>query len=268
MGTQLYRGEGPACDMILGGCPSAPGRGTVKTSFNISQSAPFAELMVTLQIIGSNNQSIVCVAVLLEQTMPEVNTAISVLPLALALLSGAISLVATTIRATVGNGFLGAAAAYGLPAEAISVHTPGLFDIVFYTQFMVMTGQLSINYPSFYSTFTSLFHWSFLQFSDTLLGPGPSNASEVLKYGGSGSVNQLKPLSNNPPNITLPNGNVTYTASPPSATQKRSLFVGNGPIRDSESLPILLMQEPMVEQKRFNPTPAAMPLVYNPALRH
>ncbi|KAF9112870.1 hypothetical protein BGX27_002671 [Mortierella sp. AM989] len=196
METQLYRSEGPACmpqgGMIVGGCPTAAGRGTIQTSFNISQAAPYAELMVTLQIIGSNNQSIACVAVLLEQNMPHVNTAISYLPLALAVLSGGISLAATIMRASVGNGFLGAAATYGLSTEAISVHTPGLFDIIFYTQFMVMTGQLSVNYPSFYSTFTALFHWSFLQFSDTLMGKGPANASDVLLYGGSGSVNQIK----------------------------------------------------------------------------
>ncbi|CAO3575176.1 unnamed protein product [Mortierella alpina] len=197
MGTQLYRSEGPACmqggGMIVGGCPTAPGFGVIQTSFNnVSQAAPFAELMVAMQIIGSNNQSIVCVAVLLEQTMTEVNTAISLLPLALALFSGAISLVATILRASIGSGFLGAVASYGLPTEAVSVHTPGLFDIIFYTQFMVMTGQLSLNYPSFYSTFTALFHWSFLQFKDTLIGKGPANATEVLTYQGAGSVNQMR----------------------------------------------------------------------------
>ncbi|KAI1315741.1 hypothetical protein EDD11_000391 [Mortierella claussenii] len=196
MGTQLYRSEGPACmadgGMIIGGCPTASGKGIIQTSFNISQSAPFAELMVTIQIIGSNNQSIVCVAVLLEQSMPQVSTTVSFLPLVLAALSGGISLTATIMRASVGNGFLGAVATYGLPTEAILVHTPGFFDIVFYTQFMVMTGQLSVNYPSFYSTFTALFHWSFLEFANTLIEKGPANATDVLMYGGSGSVNQIK----------------------------------------------------------------------------
>ncbi|KAG0303846.1 hypothetical protein BGZ97_001726 [Linnemannia gamsii] len=196
MGTQLYRSEGPACmadgGMIIGGCPTGPGLGTIQTSFNISQAAPFAELMVTMQIVGSNNQSIVCVAVLLEQTMETVNNAVSFLPLALACLSGAISLTATFMRASVGNGFLGAAATYGMATEPISVHTPGFFDVIFYTQFMLMTGQLSVNYPSFYATFTALFHWSFLEFRDTLLGKGPANATEVLTFGGAGSVNQIQ----------------------------------------------------------------------------
>ncbi|KAF8947838.1 hypothetical protein BGZ47_007647 [Haplosporangium gracile] len=197
MGTQLYRSEGPACSndgggMIIGGCPTAPGLGTIQTSFNISQAAPFAELMVTMQIVGSNNQSIVCVAILLEQTMEIVNNTVSFLPLALACFSSAISLAATFMRASVGNGFLGAAATYGMATEPISVHTPGFFDIVFYTQFMLMTGQLSVNYPSFYSTFTALFHWSFLEFRDTLLGKGPANATDVLTFGGAGSVNQIQ----------------------------------------------------------------------------
>ncbi|KAG0341505.1 hypothetical protein BG004_006005 [Podila humilis] len=185
MGTQLYRSEGPACPMIVGGCPTAPGPGTLQTS------APFAELMVSVQIVGSNQQTIVCVAVLLEQTMAPVNTAIGLLPLAMAIYTGTISLTATLMRASVGNGFLGAVATYGLASEAISVHTPGLFDVIIYTQFMLMTGQLAINYPSFYSTFTALFHWSFLNFKDTLLGSGPTNATFVRTFGGAGSVNQI-----------------------------------------------------------------------------
>ncbi|KAG0023088.1 hypothetical protein BGZ82_010827, partial [Podila clonocystis] len=123
--------------------------------------------------------------------MASANTAIGLLPLALAAYSGGISLAAIIIRATIGNGFLGAVATYGLASEAISVHTPGFFDIIFYTQFILMTGQLAINYPSFYSTFTALFHWSFLAFKDSLAGNGPANATFVLTYGGAGSVNQI-----------------------------------------------------------------------------
>ncbi|KAG0378965.1 hypothetical protein BGX24_002194 [Mortierella sp. AD032] len=233
MGTQLYRSEGPACmadgGMIVGGCPKLPGLGTIQTSFNISQAAPFAELMVTMQIVGSNNQSIVCVAVLLEQTMETVNNAVSFLPFALACLSGAISLAATFMRASVGNGFLGAAATYGMATEPISVHTPGFFDVVIYTQFMLMTGQLAVNYPSFYSTFTALFHWSFLEFRDTLLGKGPANATEVLTFGGSGSVNQMQDSragssrGGNSLAATTTTASTTTTTAEGSRPQKRDL---------------------------------------------
>ena len=151
--------------------------------------------MVTFRIMAPANQTVVCVAVLLEQNMPQVNTIISYLPLALAVYSAGISLISIAMRAAVsGSGLLGAVASYGLLAtsDIISVHTPGFFDIVFYTQFMLMTGQLSINYPSFYSTFTALFHWSFLEFRNSFAGHGPDNATYVLTYGGAGSVNQVK----------------------------------------------------------------------------
>jgi hypothetical protein len=153
--------------------------------------------MVTLRIIAANNQPILCVAVLLEQNMPKVNTAVSYLPLALAAYSAGISLTSIAMRAAVsGSGFLNAVASYGLltTSEVISVHTPGFFDIIFYTQFMLMTGQLSLNYPSFYSTFTALFHWSFLEFRNSFAGHGPDNATYVLTYGGAGSVNQVREL--------------------------------------------------------------------------
>lgn len=136
--------------------------------------------------------------------MASVNTAIGLLPLALAIYSGGISLAATTMRAAIGNGLLGAVATYGLRSEAISVHTPGFFDIIIYTQFMLMTGQLAINYPSFYSTFTALFHWSFLEFRNSLAGDGPTNATFVLTYGGAGSVNQV----NSPLNSSWPSAGI------------------------------------------------------------
>jgi len=126
--------------------------------------------------------------------MPLVNTAFTFLPLALAAYSAMTSFVSIIVRAALGDGFMTSVATYGLTStsDVISVHTPGVFDIVFYTQFMVMTGQLSLNYPSFYSTFTSLFHWSFLEFADSFAGNGPNNSTDVLKYGGAGSANQIK----------------------------------------------------------------------------
>ncbi|GJJ76679.1 hypothetical protein EMPS_09038 [Entomortierella parvispora] len=198
MGAKIHESQSTTCaagGIIKGGCPTTPSAGSMTTNYTISQNTPFTELLVNLQIQSTlNNATVVCVAVLLEQTMPEVNTAVSYLPMALALYSGAISLTSIIMRATVGNGFLGALATYGLAAtsEVINVHTPGIFDILFYTQFMLMTGQMSINYPSFYQTFTSLFHWSFLEFRNSFAGKGPENSTDVLMFGGAGSANQGK----------------------------------------------------------------------------
>ncbi|KAF8949482.1 hypothetical protein BGZ47_000023 [Haplosporangium gracile] len=198
MDAKLHSSEGPACGVIKGGCPDPTNYqrvGLISMNYTIAQTAPFTELMVTFRIMAPLNQTVVCVAVLLGQNMPQVNTVVSYLPLALAFYSAGISFTSIAMRAAVsGSGFLGAVASYGLVAtsEIISVHTPGFFDIIFYTQFMLMTGQLSINYPSFYSTFTALFHWSFLEFRNSFAGHGPDNATYVLTYGGAGSVNQVK----------------------------------------------------------------------------
>ncbi|KAF9191997.1 hypothetical protein BGZ49_003474, partial [Haplosporangium sp. Z 27] len=162
-------------------------------NFTMDQTVPFAELMIDLQIKSTNDQTIACTRILLEQNMDTVNTVVSYLPLAVALYSGAVSLTSIVMRAMTGNGFMSALATYGLAStsEIISVHTPGFFDIIFYTQFMVMSGQLTISYPSFYVTFTSLFHWSFLEFRNSFAGNGPENSTYVLSYGGAGSVNQI-----------------------------------------------------------------------------
>jgi len=165
--------------------------------------------------MAPNNQTVVCVAVLLEQNMPTANTAVSFLPLGLAIYSAGISLTSIAMRAAVsGSGFLGAAASYGLlkTSEVIGVHTPGFFDIVFYTQFMLMTGQLSLNSPSFYSTFTALFRWSFLEFRNSFAGRGPDNSTYVLTYGGAGSVNQIQ----DPPSHGNSSSNVSKRLLPDS----------------------------------------------------
>ncbi|KAG0346796.1 hypothetical protein BG004_000783 [Podila humilis] len=127
-----------------------------------------------------------------DYSLASTNMSVSYLPLALAAYAGFISLISMVMRAAVGNGLIAAAATYGLATEALTVHSPGFFDIVFYAQFMLMTGQLSLNYPSFYSTFTSLYHWSFLEFKNSFAGKGPDNSSEILAYGGAGSVNMVK----------------------------------------------------------------------------
>ncbi|KAF9323859.1 hypothetical protein BG006_001051 [Podila minutissima] len=192
--SQFSEVEDYARNFFVEGYPPTAGNTAVlKTNFTITPSAPFAELMVTWQFTAPNQrETIMCLAVLIEKPDEQVNTAVSYLPLALAAYSGLVSLVSTFMRASVGNGLLGATATYGLVTEPVNVHSPGFFDIIFYAQFMLMTGQLSLNYPSFYSTFTSLFHWSFLEFRNSFAGKGPDNSTEVLTYGGAGSVNIIK----------------------------------------------------------------------------
>ncbi|ORZ00278.1 hypothetical protein BCR43DRAFT_484938 [Syncephalastrum racemosum] len=48
-----------------------------------------------------------------------------------------------------------------LPA-ALRLRTPGFFDIIYYCQFVVVSGLLTLDYPRFYPLFTSIFSWSFL----------------------------------------------------------------------------------------------------------
>jgi hypothetical protein len=58
-----------------------------------------------------------------------------------------------------------AASNYGIEPSALRLKTPGLFDVVYYAQFIVVTGQLNIKYPIFYPLFTSNFAWSNLLFA-------------------------------------------------------------------------------------------------------
>lgn len=54
---------------------------------------------------------------------------------------------------------------YAMLPAALRLRTPGFFDVIYYAQFIVVTGQLSLAYPKFYPLFTSNFAWSFLLFN-------------------------------------------------------------------------------------------------------
>lgn len=45
---------------------------------------------------------------------------------------------------------------------ALQLALPGVFQIVYYAQFIVTMGQLNLSYPKFYPLFASDFAWSFL----------------------------------------------------------------------------------------------------------
>lgn len=58
---------------------------------------------------------------------------------------------------------------YAMLPGVLRLKTPGFFDLVFYAQFIVISGQLNIDYPRFFALFTSNFSWSFLLFQSTWL---------------------------------------------------------------------------------------------------
>lgn len=58
---------------------------------------------------------------------------------------------------------------YALEPVSLRLKTPGFFDVVFYAQFIVASGQLSLRYPMFYPLFVSDFAWSSLIFPGAYL---------------------------------------------------------------------------------------------------
>ncbi|KAI8890675.1 hypothetical protein K501DRAFT_205888 [Backusella circina FSU 941] len=64
---------------------------------------------------------------------------------------------------------------YAMLPGVLRLKTPGFFDLVFYAQFVVVSGQFNIDYPRFYSLFISNFSWSFFLFSTGWLQPVISN---------------------------------------------------------------------------------------------
>lgn len=49
----------------------------------------------------------------------------------------------------------------------LRLKTPGFFDLMYYSQFIVTTGLLSVSYPRFFPLFVSDFAWSFLLFDSS-----------------------------------------------------------------------------------------------------
>lgn len=56
---------------------------------------------------------------------------------------------------------------YAMLPGVLRLKTPGFFDLIFYSQFIVTVGQFNIEYPRFHALFTSNFSWSFLLFNQS-----------------------------------------------------------------------------------------------------
>lgn len=56
---------------------------------------------------------------------------------------------------------------YAMLPGVLRLKTPGVFDLIFYAQFIVITGQFNIDYPRFHALFSSNFSWSFLLFDES-----------------------------------------------------------------------------------------------------
>lgn len=94
--------------------------------------------------------------------------AFAFVPVAIALLAVVVSVCCRlyTARMHQQDLFL-AISTYGFAPQTAKYNTSTLSDVVFYAQFIFVTGALNLNYPRFYALFTADFAWSWLLFSTT-----------------------------------------------------------------------------------------------------
>ncbi|KAI8582201.1 hypothetical protein K450DRAFT_227884 [Umbelopsis ramanniana AG] len=127
---------------------------------------PFGDISVHYQAYTPDNISFTCLDIApVGYQNPVWRQVLIAVPVAFAVFAAIVTIFSIYVTSTdAEQDILISASNYGIEPSALRLKTPGLFDIVFYAQFIVVTGQLNIKYPLFYPLFTSNFAWSNLLF--------------------------------------------------------------------------------------------------------
>lgn len=163
------------CPDSVNGCPIPANQNfTIQRSYNLSNIPlyPLADITAQYSAIAADSTHLVCITLApVGYQHPIWRTIFTWLPIGITITAAIISLIASfTIfhddDAAEHDIFL-FSSNYAMLPGVLRLKTPGFFDLIFYSQFIVTTGLFNIDYPRFHALFTSNFAWSFLLNNDS-----------------------------------------------------------------------------------------------------
>ncbi|KAG2184682.1 hypothetical protein INT43_000595 [Umbelopsis isabellina] len=149
-------------------CPIVVGVTNISKTINLpSTGLPFGDITIHYQAFTPDNISFTCLDIApVGYQNPVWREVFIAVPLAFAVFAAIVTVFSIYVTSTdAEQDILIAASNYGIEPSALRLKTPGLFDVLYYAQFIVVTGQLNLKYPQFYPLFTSNFAWSNLLFT-------------------------------------------------------------------------------------------------------
>ncbi|KAI7881879.1 hypothetical protein K492DRAFT_161175 [Lichtheimia hyalospora FSU 10163] len=177
----IYSHLTPLCPDIVGGCP-VRSNDTVEIQHEFTlpnTSLPVGDIIVRYSTLTGEMEPWLCLTLApLEYQHPTWKSIFIYLPVALTVFAAFVSFFASfaTVPDTDHDVFLFTSNYAMLPAT-LRLKTPGFFDLIYHAQFIVLLGQLNLDYPAFYPLFASNFAWSFLLFPTRWI---PESATRVL----------------------------------------------------------------------------------------
>ncbi|CAO3621917.1 unnamed protein product [Mucor hiemalis] len=158
------------CPDSLSGCPIPVNQNfTIQRSYNLSNIPlyPLADITAQYSAIAADSTHLVCITIApVGYQHPMWRNIFIWLPIGITISAAIISLIASfTIfhddDAAEHDMFL-FSSNYAMLPGVLRLKTPGFFDLIFYSQFIVISGLFNLDYPRFHALFTSNFAWSFL----------------------------------------------------------------------------------------------------------
>ncbi|KAI8371305.1 hypothetical protein EDC96DRAFT_502131 [Choanephora cucurbitarum] len=174
-GFQTFRAPNQQfCLDSVKGCPIVSGQPfVIQRSFNLTSHSlyPLVDITARYSAIDADSNHLVCIHLApVGYQDPMWRKIFIFLPVGLTVSAAIISLIGSFIRFEDSEHdiFL-FSSNYAMLPGILRLKTPGFFDLVFYAQFVVISGLFNIDYPRFQSLFTSNFAWSFLLFKSAWL---------------------------------------------------------------------------------------------------
>ncbi|KAI7860216.1 hypothetical protein BDC45DRAFT_430760, partial [Circinella umbellata] len=150
------------------GCPiEANSNVSIQQSFTLPEtSLPLGNIITRYSTLTADSEDWICITMApVGYQNPTWKIVFTYVPAAITIFAALVSFFASfaTVSEAEHDVFLFTSNYAMLPA-ALRLKSPGFFDLIYYAQFIVLSGQLNLNYPEFYQLFVSNFAWSFLLF--------------------------------------------------------------------------------------------------------
>ncbi|RUS13380.1 hypothetical protein BC937DRAFT_95415, partial [Endogone sp. FLAS-F59071] len=162
------------CNSVDTGCPITTNQSiTINKAVQLPYSAlPLGDIQANFRVNTSLGQNYTCIDMAPVGYQNPVWREIFIwIPFGIAVFAGLVSTISTLISgpSSLQQDLFVLSSNYALEPISLRLKTPGFFDVIFYAQFIVASGQLSLRYPMFYPLFVSDFAWSSLIFPGAYL---------------------------------------------------------------------------------------------------
>ncbi|KAL1914722.1 uncharacterized protein VTP21DRAFT_7980 [Calcarisporiella thermophila] len=149
------------CELVKGNCPVRPGNVTISLLVPLpSPNVPLGSVTTSFHVKDPLTFSFTCITTDLSFQRVSWQFGFTWTTIAITLFSSIVSIMPGLVHRPLSGDIFIYSSNYALESKILGAKTPGLIDLVFYAQFILASGQLSLGYPGFYPWFVADFSWA------------------------------------------------------------------------------------------------------------